>query len=250
MSTIEHLHRGAQYLSAAGSSFLEIRSDDSQASLDWNANHKRLESRSLNDDALRLAWDYPTSSLQWLKSGSTVSNFVVIGRTHAEVCEWLTTSSQESVPGRTYQKRPRYELPFNANDDHYRYVSPDADEVNAIIELMSESREVQAQFLDDAGLNTEVRVWPHHFDMGFYVEIGEGLFMGAGLAIPDSLEGDWYYYVSGWRDGNPVIASELPALITGAWHKHWNGATLKATGVIPETVLAFLQEARSVLLNS
>ncbi len=48
----------------------------------------------------------------------------------------------------------------------------------------------------------EVRIWPHHFDTGVYVQANENMGVGFGLAMNDQIVDQPYYYMSAYpKDG-------------------------------------------------
>ncbi len=84
-----------------------------------------------------------------------------------------------------------------------------------------------------------VRIWPHHFDTGTFITLarnGKGdatKTIGLGWAIPDSMVGEPYFYLSFWSE-NPVKIENSPAnLPAGKWMMPtWNGAILAASEII------------------
>ena len=75
----------------------------------------------------------------------------------------------------------------------------------------------------------EIRIWPHHFDTGIYVEPGTSTGLGFGLAMEDSMVGGPYFYFSGYQLGEGSFDyGNVVDLVRGKWKigKNWNGAVL------------------------
>lgn len=79
-----------------------------------------------------------------------------------------------------------------------------------------------------------IRIWPHHFDTGaFYVikkdEEGEAIqTIGIGMAVPDAMVDEPYYYLSYWSKDSDEVEESLSALVAGHWMMpDWKGAVLR-----------------------
>jgi hypothetical protein len=68
--------------------------------------------------------------------------------------------------------------------------------------------------------------------------------MGAGLAIPDSLVNDFYFYASGYKNGGTIETKTFGAMKFGEFRSDWNGATLASSSIEIEQALEFLKEAK------
>jgi len=78
-------------------------------------------------------------------------------------------------------------------------------------------------------VESEIRIWPHHFDTGIYIEPNADLAIGFGLAMADQMEPSPYLYLSGNAlDKEDLKFKDLPKLRTGRWvmSEQWKGAIL------------------------
>jgi hypothetical protein len=77
-------------------------------------------------------------------------------------------------------------------------------------------------------LESEICIWPHHFDTGIYSQVSDNLGLGFGLAMKDALIGEAYFYMSGYRGEAPLEYQNLPTLSKGRWENgaQWKGAVL------------------------
>lgn len=77
--------------------------------------------------------------------------------------------------------------------------------------------------------DSELRIWPHHFDTGIYTEVNSSISLGFGLAMTDSIAGGPYFYLSGYGLNDHTISYEsLSDLPFGKWvvGENWKGAVL------------------------
>ena len=101
---------------------------------------------------------------------------------------------------------------------------------------------------DVAGAS-EVRVWPHHFDIATLVSYPGGASTGAGLAPGDVYYGEPYFYVNAYPfPGTDRLTASLAG--GGRWHtQEWIGAVLPGSYVTGDAaaqeaqVRAFLDSA-------
>lgn len=75
---------------------------------------------------------------------------------------------------------------------------------------------------------SEVRIWPHHFDTGIYAQLTDKLGIGFGLAMKDEMAEDAYFYLSGYKSSGSLNYVDLPGLSRGHWETgSWKGAILR-----------------------
>lgn len=84
-----------------------------------------------------------------------------------------------------------------------------------------------AYLLDKLNRTAKIRIWPHHFDTGIYVEIDQDYGIGFGLAIKDDMVGAPYFYATLNTANQSVNYAEFDKLSDGIWlHNDWKGAVL------------------------
>lgn len=235
------IHFISQYLATAGKSFLEHRPDDSHTNVGFNVKTKSFETWELNAKQLKLLFDLPNFELKW----STGPSLTLDGKTHAEVVEWLKTSSQQVGQNKTYSFDLHYELPFEWNEG-FVFQLDDSKELNRLIALRILANTALTAFLSTEKVQSDIRVWPHHFDTGGFVvlEDGSGKSIGLGMAIPDSLVNDHYFYISGYRGHKSLDTNTFKNLSLGEWkNEGFKGAVLPASSIGTEEAVQFLKEA-------
>ena len=89
----EVMHRAAQYLAAAGISFLKKRDDDSHTNLGWRSDLTSLLTYKLNKKGDKLALNYNSFSLEWVNGETVSENLLLEGTTHSEVISWISETA-------------------------------------------------------------------------------------------------------------------------------------------------------------
>ncbi len=242
---LKELHIASQYLAAAGISFVEAKQDDSHTNLGWSMEHKSLFTRSLNNHGLVLALNYKEFSLQWInKDWQVLEQFSLSGLTHGEIYNRLSDFLKaHSIEGK-YNYQFHYDLPYEKMIDAYRFPQVDNDEVSRVSTLTSTAQQAFEKLNEQLEEKVEIRVWPHHFDLGLFAKVNEQLSVGVGLAIPDGMVNDHYYYVTGWDEGGSMSTEGFGGLDKGEWKSgNFNGAILSASGTEVSTIDHFLIES-------
>ncbi|MDC6361275.1 MULTISPECIES: hypothetical protein [Flavobacteriaceae] len=243
MKMIKQFHLAAQYLATASKSFLPHKKDDSHTNLGFSVADKSLLTWPLNTSGTQLGLNYGTFSLDW--KSSTTQSLSLKGKTHTEVVEWLSKMAEASELEKPYRYNLHYSLPYTMAEEEVFELYSNS-EVEELIRLRSLAQKVLTTFLKDENLESEVRVWPHHFDTGAFAHLhdGSGKSVGLGLAIPDSMENDFYFYISGYRGNTQLRTWAFKPLAQGTWKNNgFNGAILPASDITEATTSAFFRQA-------
>ena len=248
MTQNETLHLAVQYLATAAKSFCQSKDDDSHTSLGWNSDEKRLETHDLNAEGLRFALNYIEYSLDVIhpKSGLGAS-YPLGGAKHHDLMNWISREAKFAGIEKEYQFDLHYEIPhLNMLTDDFRFPASDLAQLNQLAQM----RWLANKSLDMAKSSfvevSDVRIWPHHFDTGMigYFDKSKKVSVGLGLAIPDENVDDWYFYLSGYHDNEPIKTDGFKSLKNGEWRSgKWNAAVLKASGKSLPIVSSFINEA-------
>jgi len=117
-----------------------------------------------------------------------------------------------------------------------------------LLEIRILAERVLQSFLEVHQLHSEIRLWPHHFDTGGIVILndGSGKSVGFGLAVPDTVCNEHYFYMSGYIEHNFINTAEFEPLTQGIWKvEDYKAAILGVSNVDKKTALNFFNEAFS-----
>ena len=242
-------HHAAQLATAAGISFLPKQADDSHTNLEWLPELGALASRLVPSTApFRIAARIADLELCVLDGQNTIAASMPLnGRTIAEAEAWLRERVVErgASAGR-FTLAKHYEIPHHGVDDGNAFdLTDDASfrELAAWFDLGARSLER----IRSAYSGSEIRCWPHHFDIATLTTVSPGKTVGAGLEPGDGYYDEPYFYVN--MSPSPSAAAITARLGGGgSWHTHeWVGAVLPASRVQPgqleSQVAEFLESA-------
>ena len=198
-STRKQLHWAAQLLSSSSDALLAHEDDDSHSNLEWSSDEDSLVART--------GWRINVPKFELSHDGEV---FTLNGKALMEAFDWLSEKTGKPLKLRDYDM-PEHEV---ANEARFQ---TDVSHLNEIAFWFSFGE----KFLKNRG---ELRVWPHHFDLGLFLPNVVGEFgIGAGFTLGDDHVEYPYFYVNVYGIERP---SDLPALPYGHWTEKWLGALL------------------------
>lgn len=236
-------HHAVQLVVALGISYLPAKPDDSHTNLEWLPG-RALASRTIPGNprfrgALRLD---PLTLMVLDESGEVLEEYRLTGRTLAQGLRWLrdaVRAAGASPDQLTDQKH--YSVPVHPVGQGGQFHPDEASsrELSAYYHAASLALAEIARRPDA----TEVRCWPHHFDLATLMTVEPGRTMGAGLSPGDNSYAEPYFYVTPY----PYPSAPFPYLRAGLWHSTgWVGAVLPASHVCRATS----SEAQQDLIQS
>ncbi|HKG96144.1 MAG TPA: hypothetical protein VKA84_29795 [Gemmatimonadaceae bacterium] len=252
------LHHAAQLATAAGISFLPPRPDDSHTNLEWLAASSALASRAVpagGGTAFRVAVRVPDLTLLLLPAapdGRELESYALHGRTLRDAGAWLAAAAGElGADARRFTLARHYEIPAHAVARGAPFDAGAADDFAELARWFGNADGMLRALAAATAGASEVRCWPHHFDIATLIDAGAGRSVGAGLEPGDESYAEPYWYVS--PHPSPAAGAALPTLAGGGfWHTAgWTGAVLRGSGLTPdasrqrEQVEAFLASAVS-----
>lgn len=233
----------AQYLAAAGISFLEKKDDDSHSNLGFSIENNSMYSRPLNENGDTLSVSYKKFQLDWNSNGSSAS-LRLDGTTHAEILKWINMMATKAAIKAPYTYVFHYDFPYQIKDN-FIFKVLDTNRLHKLLRLRVLAHSVLETFLQEHQLNSEIRIWPHHFDTGAYAVFNDmsAQAIGLGLAVPDTVCSDHYFYINGYQGHKVIDTSGFRPLSLGSWGINgFNGAILPATETDRDKGIAFLSE--------
>ncbi len=230
----KHLHLRSQIIAKANRTFVPSKDDDSHTNLYFDPVGSRLLGRWIDTPSGKviLSFNLINQHFELLNQKlNLIANHNSNGQTISNIEKELESSfSNIGLNSRDFRK-----------DLHFEITEYDFAE-SVLSELSSSGLEQWKSFrylaniasLDLLGLsqaNSEIRIWPHHFDTGIYFEINPDLGIGFGLAMADSMIEVPYFYMSAYTLNKEaqVVYEDLPKENLWSWHvtEHWKGATLR-----------------------
>jgi hypothetical protein len=261
----KQLHHALQLVASAGRSFADKLPDDAHANLGWMPELHALVTRPLGalEKKPRVALRLDRPAVMIFDDDVSCVQLPLTGRVRTEVAGWLRSqlALRDLQAARYLLDRP-YEIPHHPVVDGVRYFAPDdvaqgtPGELARWFELVTPALEaVRERETVASPLASEVRCWPHHFDIATLItldpdrEPGESRTVGVGMSPGDEDIEQPYVYVTPWPEPEPD--AHLPDLPLGRWQtKAWTGAVLTgeellaAEGATPaEHLTAFLDAA-------
>jgi len=191
------LHWAAQILGAAADGYLAHASDDSHTAMTWQDGALVGKAGvALRVAAFELAVGSETLALD--------------GKTLVEAMAWTDArlGGHREIHARDYEMPPR-PAKFER--------APIADALAELARYFGNANELLARFAPCV-------VWPHHFDLGGILALGDKREIGIGMSPGDRNYDEPYLYVTPY----PVAPNAvMPALAAGGqWSTHFTGAVL------------------------
>ncbi len=235
------LHHCAQIAGAVGIHLLKPKSDDSHTNLGWSDAVGALTGHPEEDEPSYQAAIRPADlTLLLLDSdGKAANSFPLNGTKLHEGYEWLASAIESFTgkPLRSPLSPPPFELPFHSVASDGTISGEHEEAFEELSRWYSNADQVLRRVSSERENASDVRCWPHHFDIATLIQIDpyedpeKARSIGVGMSPGDGSYPEPYYYV------NPYPAPENPELPRlsggGEWHTEgWFGATLPATKLV------------------
>ena len=260
-SANDQLHQATQFLAIIGTNLIPQKPDDSNANIGIIAGG--LIGRKVNGSKPFHAFiDIPGFTLNLIDPDmSRISTIDFDGKNRNEVLAELKSAvTQLGLEGTSLKHIDHYtiekEHPIQKGAS---FAKPDEEVLRTLHSLYSNARIVLRHTSKSLEFADEIRIWPHHFDIGTYIPLNkEGTkSIGIGLAIPDSVVDEFYFYTYGWQKDVSIDMSNFAALSVGEWKTgDWKGGLLPISELISgngeeqsEKASTFLKESINEFLK-
>lgn len=247
------LHWAVQLIASVGQTFAEPAEDDSHRSMSWHPELRAFVGVPVAGAyPLRVGLRPADLALVILdRTDAAIAELPLPGQSLDEAYEWIGLAMATYFGGAPPAvERPEYEMPEHPLRNGARFSTAYERERRVLSALYEAAADLLGEISSGDPSASEVRCWPHHFDIATVrtEERGEDgaatKTIGIGMAPSGGGCELWYWYVSPWPHPDP--SAELPALTAGAWHTEgWTGAVL--TG---EEIVAADPAARSGLTRT
>ncbi len=230
----QHFHQLFQTIARINDSFVPHTEDHSHQTLYFDHLGCKVMGRWIATDQgnILLSFNLNTFSFEWINCWKQVLQSVKVAhRTikdiEQEVQDGLAAIGLEP---KNFSRELPYEIPiYDVADQAFPFYSKE--ELEPWMYYRALANITLFKFIEHLQLNEKVRIWPHHFDTGIFLELEGKLGIGFGWAIEDELVGCPYFYMSGYGMKEELVFEELPALSCGKWvvEDSYKGAILSMT---------------------
>jgi hypothetical protein len=194
------LHYAAQFATAMGISYLTPRPDDSHTNLGWDPKHEALRSREVRalSHAVRVAVRPLDLTLIVLVDGAIGQRIPFHGSTIGQVETALRASlAAAGLDGRRLTLRRHYDLPKHPVAAGAAFDSTRAADFAELAGWYGNAAALLGELRTRID-GSEVRCWPHHFDIATLASIGPGRTSGAGMLPRRRDVPGAYFYVNAY----------------------------------------------------
>lgn len=234
------LHHAVQIVASAGTTLLAPEPDDSHPNLGFDVGLGALVGRALPGEAGRVGLRLADLTLLRVDDrGVPVDELGLEGSTLEDAYAWLAAALERcgaKLPGQGVV-RSAYEIPVHAVRAGAAFSREPADAFAELSRWFANGFAVLEALAARTPSASEVRCWPHHFDVGSLVVVAtdaEGALassVGLGLSPGDDSHDQPYWYVSPWP--YPDSGALPPLDRGGSWHTEgFTSAVLTASELL------------------
>ncbi len=224
------LHTLAQPLARLNRAYLPAKKDDSHTNLSFDPVLNRLYGRWLtlpHTEAI-VALEIDTLTYRFFdKQLQSLHSIFAAGKTPAEIdtafSAYLATLKMEVS---AYTQPMHYDIPQYFPPDQ-TVSAPEKDQVELWCYIRGLANIACSDLLTYLQRESEIRIWPHHFDTGVYVQVLPNFGLGFGFAMADNLLNEPYFYFAAYSSED-IAYRDLPDLSAGRWiiGAQWKGAAI------------------------
>jgi hypothetical protein len=225
-------HHAAQFATAAGISYLPHQADDSHTNLEWIAPLGALASHVVPAPTpFRLSVRIADLTLLVLDAnGTELSSFSLHGHTIADAATWIRARVSElGLDDREYTLTRHYVIPVHPVADGAPFDTSDPTRLDQLSRWFACASDVLESIRRATPGASDVRCWPHHFDIATLIDLGSNRTVGVGLEPGDVYYDEPYFYVNMSPQPTASVAV-APLDAGGSWHTtEWIGAVLRGS---------------------
>jgi hypothetical protein len=233
------LHHAAQFGASAGISLLPARADDSHTNLEWIPGLGALLSVPVRDPTpFRVGVRIADLAL-FVTDGANavIASLALAGHTVDEGAAWLrTTLAGLGADASRYTLKRHFKIPTHAVAKGAPFLLPAGGELAELSRWFSNAATALEALVANTAGASEVRCWPHHFDIATLIDVAPGKTIGVGLEPGDGYYAEPYFYVN--LRPAPSAAAVSAARLGGGGHWHtseWVGAVLPGSRLSSDT---------------
>lgn len=223
-------HHAAQFATAAGISYLPPKPDDSHTNLEWLSEFRALFSRVIPGHVpFRIGVRPADLALLLIPQPAARLNLLDLnGCTISDATRWLKERI-DALGGDSsrYTLKRHYEIPSHPVASGSAFDSSDRSSFAEVDRWFANGFSFFSDFARRTPGSSEVRCWPHHFDIGTLIANGPRHSIGVGLEPGDNYYDEPYFYLNMNPQPRVELARSRRLAAQGSWHtKDWIGAVL------------------------
>lgn len=232
--TDKRIHYLAQILAKAGRAFIPKKEDDSHTNLYFDSEKNWIETHWINSPKgkVKLVLRITDFCMLWMNEKEEAFQIVSsVLKLPSEVEEQLKKGIIEvGLNPEGFSESLHYDIPkYTFSGKPFQMIN--RHNLDGWMQWRALANEACEKVLGILDVEGAIRIWPHHFDTGIFVQATEELEIGFGLAMEDEMAGAPYFYMSGYPSEGNLIYEDLPDLGLGKWEitDEFKGAILPIT---------------------
>lgn len=235
----QQLHRLCQIIAKANRTFVRAKKDDSHTNIEFNASRGQLEGRWIETERNRIHLVLRLSDVCFVWMDGNGNNLQTVSTAKKHIIEienqLKKTLEKEGLDSSEFQQSMHYQIPdYPIMGQPVALLSRLA--LNEWVHWRSIANEACEFLLRRFNEKVEIRIWPHHFDTGIYMDLNKKLGIGFGLAMKDDHVGAPYFYATCYPKEGEADYSGINELSHGRWVvDKWHGAVLSVNDLQYET---------------
>lgn len=260
LTTREQLHHAVQLIAAAGKYLIPERPDDSHTSMNWNEENQTFEGETISGNEPVVVGIRPFDFTLYIGN----NDFSLMDKTKDQAFSWMADQlSGFGIDVSNLSMKMHYEIPSEAFQEGEPFRISNADSLKEISRYYANANRLLQIVRNDLEGASQVRCWPHHFDIASLFTIDtdkpaeEARSIGFGFSPGDDSYKEPYFYITPWP--YPDLKDiALPDLKAGKWRTTgWFGVVLEASDIYSQNdqetiVIDFINSAipaSATLLN-
>ena len=217
----QRIHQLSLVLAKANRTFVPAKPDDSHTNLYFDSVSHRIYGRWISVDSkeIILALNLKSFTYEWVdRSLKSLQSHEIENKTFSEIEESIANGLADlGLDGTGFSAPLHFETPKYSFADS-AFEKWDEQSIQNWEFVRELANIASFELLGLLQTPSEIRIWPHHFDTGIYVEQSNSIGLGFGLAMSDSLLNEPYFYLTGYGlNGSRINYYSVNNLTNGKW---------------------------------
>lgn len=237
---LQQQHHAAQFIAMGGRYLIPQQSDDSNTNMEFIPGDNILLGNTL-PNGMHVALQLSEMKISILDKDNNAKKVIPLeGKPKQKVFDELSQNLADlGIDVTNFENELHYEIPTHQLDKGAVFSIKNK---NDFVENANYRHNAKIVLNEVAQLFEQkelIRIWPHHFDTGAFYTISRNekeesaQTIGIGLAIPDTMVDEPYYYLSWWSEKPIEGIKDIAPLDAGRWMMpDWNGAILKHSEIL------------------